>query len=74
MDEQIEKPLRRLLNEQVEQGTILGYELTVDKDSNKRMQGICDITLSVMPTGPAETFVLKIDVPEFKSAGAKAEN
>jgi hypothetical protein len=29
------------------------------------MQGICDITLTVMPTGPAETFVLKIDVPEF---------
>jgi hypothetical protein len=66
MDEQIEKPLRRLLDEQVQQGTILGYDLTVDKDSNKRMQGICDIELSVMPTGPAETFVLKIDVPEFK--------
>jgi len=70
MDEQIEKPLRRLLDEQVEQGTILGYDLTVDKDSNKRMQGICDITLSVMPTGPAETFILKIDVPEFKSANS----
>ena len=70
MDEQIEKPLRRLLDEQVQQGTILGYDLTVDKDSNKRMQGICDITLSVMPTGPAETFVLKIDVPEFKPAAA----
>lgn len=65
MDEQIEAPLKRLLDEQVEQGTILGYDLFVDKDSNKRMQGICDITLSVMPTGPAETFVLKIDVPEF---------
>jgi len=74
MDEQIEKPLRRLLDEQVQQGTILGYDLTVDKDSNKRMQGICDITLSVMPTGPAETFVLKIDVPEFKPAAtAKTE-
>jgi hypothetical protein len=70
MDDQIEKPLRRLLDEQVEQGTILGYDLVVDKDSNKRMQGICDITLSVMPTGPAETFVLKIDVPEFKSTTA----
>lgn len=70
MDEQIEKPLRRLLDEQVQQGTILGYDLSVDKDSNKRMQGICDITLSVMPTGPAETFVLKIDVPEFKPTGA----
>lgn len=65
MDEHIESPLKRLLDEQVEQGTILGYDLFVDKDSNKRMQGICDITLSVMPTGPAETFVLKIDVPEF---------
>jgi hypothetical protein len=71
MDEQIEAPLRRLLDQQVEQGTILGYELFVDKDSNKRMQGICDITLSVMPTGPAETFVLKIDVPEFKKAEEK---
>jgi hypothetical protein len=69
MDDQIEKPLKRLLDEQVAQGTILGYDLTVDKDSNKRMQGICDITLSVMPTGPAETFILKIDVPEFKTAG-----
>ena len=65
MDGQIETPLKRLLDEQVEQGTILGYDLFVDKDSNKRMQGICDITLNVMPTGPAETFVLKIDVPEF---------
>ena len=65
MDTSIETPLKRLLDEQVEQGTILGYDLFVDKDSNKRMQGICDITLNVMPTGPAETFVLKIDVPEF---------
>jgi hypothetical protein len=65
MDQQIETPLRRLMDEQAEQGTILSYDLFVDKDSNKRMQGICDITLTVMPTGPAETFVLKIDVPEF---------
>jgi hypothetical protein len=74
MDEQIEKPLKRLLDEQVEQGTILGYDLFVDKDSNKRMQGICDISLNVMPTGPAETFVLKIDVPEFKKQGAEQKN
>jgi len=73
MDQQIEAPLKRLLDEQVEQGTILGYELFVDKDSNKRMQGICDITLNVMPTGPAETFVLKIDVPEFKKSDEKKQ-
>jgi len=71
MDQQIEAPLKRLLDEQVEQGTILGYDMFVDKDSNKRMQGICDITLNVMPTGPAETFVLKIDVPEFSKGEKK---
>lgn len=67
MDEQIETPLRRLLDKQIEQGTILGYDLFVDKDHNKRMQGICEIILQVMPTGPAETFVLKLDVPKFKA-------
>jgi hypothetical protein len=67
MEQQIEAPLKRLLDGQVAEGTILGYQLFVDKDFNKRMQGICDITMEVMPTGPAETFVLKIDVPEFKS-------
>jgi hypothetical protein len=70
MDEQIERPLTRLLQEQVDQGTIAGFQLNVDKDSNKRMQGICDITLEVMPTGPAETFILKIDVPEFQKGDA----
>ncbi len=69
MDEQIEKPLRRLLEDQVREGTLLGYELFVDKDSNKRMQGICDITMNVMPTGPGETFVLKIDTPDFEPQG-----
>jgi hypothetical protein len=68
MDEQIEKPLRKLLEEQKEQGTILDFKLDVDKDHAKRMQGICDISLEVLPTGPAETFVLKIDVPEFSKA------
>jgi hypothetical protein len=71
MDQSIEAPLKRLLDEQVEQGTILGYDMFVDKDANKRMQGICDITLNVMPTGPAETFVLKIDVPEFSKGEKK---
>jgi hypothetical protein len=66
MDEEIEKPIRRLLEEQKNQGTLLNFELSVDKDSNKRMQGICDIHLEVMPTGPAEVFRVKLDVPEFK--------
>lgn len=78
MDEEIEKPLRRMLEEQVAQGTLLHYELSLDHDYNKRMQGICDIYMEVMPVGPAEVFRVKIDVPEFKpieggpSAGAPA--
>jgi len=65
IDESVEKPLRRVLDEVEAEGAILGYKLTVDKDSMKRMQGICDISLEVMPTGPGETFVFSIDVPEF---------
>jgi len=66
MDSQIETPLKRLLDEQNGTRNNSWVRLVCRQDSNKRMQGICDITLHVMPTGPAETFVLKIDVPEFK--------
>jgi phage tail sheath protein FI len=71
MDEEVDRPLRRMLQEQMDQGTILGFDLNVDKDFQKRMQGICEITLTVQPTGPAETFVLKLDVPEFKADSEK---
>src|SRR5947209_2337218 len=67
MENSIEKPLRRLMQEQVEQGTIIDFTLEIDKSSAKRQQGICDISLNITPTGPAETFVLKLDVPDFKS-------
>src|SRR5262249_60678120 len=69
MDEEVERPLQRLLEEQKSQGTILEYSLFVDKDYDKRMQGVCDIYLEVMPTGPAEVFRVTIDVPEFKPLG-----
>ncbi len=71
MDEAIEKPIARMLQEQVEAGTLLDYKLDIDRDANKRMQGICDIKLEIMPTGPGESFRLKIDTPEFASDGAK---
>jgi hypothetical protein len=66
MDEEVERPIHTLLEEQRSQGTILDYRLFVDKGYNKRMQGVCDIYLEVMPAGPAEVFRVKIDVPEFK--------
>jgi hypothetical protein len=67
--QEVEKPIQRLLEEQKSQGAILNYDLFVDKDYDKRMQGVCDIYLEVMPTGPAEVFRVKIDVPEFKPLG-----
>jgi len=71
IDEAIEKPILRMLQEQVEAGTLLDFKLDIDRDANKRMQGICDITLEVMPNGPGETFKLKIDTPEFTAEGVK---
>ncbi len=71
MDEAIEKPIARMLQEQVEAGTLLDYKLEIDRDANKRMQGICDLKLEIMPAGPGESFKLKIDTPEFASEGAK---
>lgn len=66
IDEEVEKPLRRLLEEQVNQGTLLHYDLSIDRSANKLMQGICDIFMEVMPVGPAEVFRVKIEVPDFE--------
>lgn len=66
IDTEVEAPLRRLLEEQAAQGTIYkDFNLSIDRDSNKLMQGICDIFMEVMPVGPAEVFRVKIDVPDF---------
>jgi hypothetical protein len=74
MDEAIEKPITRMLQEQVESGTLIDFKLDIDRDANKRMQGICDLKLEVMPTGPGESFRLKIDTPEFTPEGSKQES
>lgn len=66
LDAEIEAPIRRLLDEQKNLGTIMEYEFFVDKSMNKRMQGICAMDIKVRPTGPAETFRVKIDVPDFE--------
>lgn len=72
MDEEVERPLRRELQGQIEQGTIRGYELVVDKDSSKRAQGICDVSLRVAPAGSAEYLDVSTDVPELKPEGAES--
>ena len=69
MDEAIEKPITKMLQEQVEAGVLLDFKLDIDRDYNKRMQGICDLKLEIVPVGPGETFRLKIDTPDFAPEG-----
>jgi hypothetical protein len=65
---EVEDPIAKFLEEERrDRGTIHAFNLDVDKDHDKLMQGILDISLEVMPVGPAETFLLKIDTPEFAS-------
>ena len=73
--EQVEGPIEAfLVKEQKEKGTIAGFNLNIDMDAGKLAQGILDISLEVTPVGPAETFVLKIDTPDFTPAGGNEGN
>jgi len=63
--EQVRNPIEEMLSDEMKKGTIYKFDLTIDYDEDKLAQGILDIELEVLPVGPAETFNLKIDVPEF---------
>lgn len=65
VDDYVDKPLRSLMQGMKDNGTLIDFRLTVDRDSRKLMQGICDIDCEVLPNGPGETFVLKLDTPDF---------
>jgi hypothetical protein len=66
IDERVEAPIKKILDEYKHDGTLLEGDVKVDKDYDKMMQGICEINLIVRPTGLGETFRVKIDVPPFK--------
>jgi hypothetical protein len=66
IDQEIEKPIVRLLQEQVDRELIRGYTLFVDKDSAKRTAGILDLFVEVAAIWPPEIYLLKIETPEFK--------
>jgi len=68
MDDRM-KPLKRLLDNRWSRDAV-GYDC-LDKDP-KEMQGICDITLNVMPRGRRRRSC-KIDVPEFSKGEKKTE-
>jgi hypothetical protein len=68
---EVRTPIETFLEDEKKKGTIYNFDLNIDMDEDKFAQGICDIRLEVLPVGPAETFELQIDTPEFKKAGDK---
>jgi hypothetical protein len=66
IDERIEAPIKKILDEYKSEGTLLEGDVKADKNSDKMEHGICDISLLVKPTGLGETFRVKIDVPPFQ--------
>ncbi len=63
--EQVRNPIEEMLNDEMKKGTIFKFDLDIDMDEDKFAMGVLDMNLEVLPVGPAETFNLKIDVPEF---------
>ncbi|MGE0442935.1 MAG: hypothetical protein AB7S39_20830 [Gemmatimonadales bacterium] len=63
--EQVRNPIEEFLEDELKKGTIYKYNMDIDMDEDKFAQGVLDIKLEVLPVGPAETFELKIDTPDF---------
>jgi hypothetical protein len=63
--DQVRNPIEDFLEDEKKKGTIYNYSLDVDMDEDKFAMGVLDIGLEVLPVGPAETFNLKIDTPNF---------
>jgi hypothetical protein len=63
--EQVRNPIEDMLNDEIKRNTIMRFELDIDMDEDKFAMGVLDMKLEVLPVGPAETFNLTIDVPEF---------
>jgi len=69
--EQIIDPIQDFLEKEKKKGTIFNFTLDVDRSEDKMAQGVLDMDLEVLPVGPAETFNLKIDTPNFSAAGGE---
>jgi hypothetical protein len=69
---QVRNPIEEMLEDEKKKGTIYNFSLDIDMDESKFAQGILDISLEVLPVGPAETFQLKIDTPNFSKTEAKS--
>ena len=71
--EQVRNPIEEFLDSEKRKGTIYNFDLDIDMDEAKFARGVLDINLEVVPVGPAEQFVLKIDTPPFQHAGEGAQ-
>lgn len=63
---EVRDPIEEMLLAEQKRGTIHGYTFSWDPDADKLAQGVLDMTLEVLPVGPAETFELSIEVPRKK--------
>lgn len=70
--DQVRNPIEEFLDGEKKKGTIYNYDLDLDMDEGKFAMGQLDISLEVLPVGPAESFNLKIDTPNFQRAGEAA--
>ncbi len=70
--DQVRNPIEEFLDGEKKKGTIYNYDLDLDMDEGKFAMGQLDISLEVLPVGPAESFNLKIDTPNFRKAGEEA--
>ncbi len=68
--DQVRGPIEEFLEDEKKNGTIYNFDIDIDMDEDKFAQGVLDIKLEVLPVGPAETFELKIDVPDFNKKPA----
>jgi hypothetical protein len=71
--EQVRNPIEEFLDSEKRKGTIHNFDLDIDMDEAKFARGVLDINLEVVPVGPAEQFVLKIDTPPFHDAREGAQ-
>ena len=68
---QVRDPIEEFLRSEKKNGTIYDFDLDIDMAEDKFAMGVLDIELEVLPVGPAETFKLKIDTPNFSKEEAK---
>ncbi|MCA9739741.1 MAG: hypothetical protein KC645_19090, partial [Gemmatimonadetes bacterium] len=69
----VRNPIEEFLESEKKKGTIFSFDLDIDMDEEKFAMGVLDMNLEVLPVGPAETFQLTIDTPDFDMAPERKE-